>query len=233
MLAYEAALTRELPVPSSVSLPPTATSTSPDPSSTPSSGSASQPRRKAFFNTGAHFLWIAERTRQLSGAHVEMQAEELVRVLDVVNPDKESGRATLITRYGARMIDDHLPSHIRAVKESGHPVAWICDPMHGNTQTSVTGLKTRHFSNIISELTASLRIHTTCGSRLGGVNLEFTGEVNEEGYPVTECLGGSMESFCDPRLNFEQSLVQRGGDAVEPGTSNGLYQEFKSQGPKV
>ncbi|KAF8957615.1 DAHP synthetase [Flammula alnicola] len=254
MLAYEAALTRELPVPSS-------------------------PRRKAFYNTGAHFLWIGDRTRQLTGAHVEyfrgirnpigikvgpsMQAEELVRVLDVVNPDKESGRVTLITRYGARMIDDHLPSHIRAVKESGHPVAWICDPMHGNTQTSTTGLKTRHFNNIISELTASLHIHTTCGSRLGGVSLEFTGELNEEGYSVTECLGGSMElseeelglryqSFCDPRLNFEQSLdiaflmsnhfkeerrgcgrAQRGGDTAGPGTSDGLYQEFKSQGPKV
>ncbi|KJA16400.1 hypothetical protein HYPSUDRAFT_171526 [Hypholoma sublateritium FD-334 SS-4] len=205
MLGYETALTRELPVPAV----------------------------KAFYNTGAHFLWIGDRTRQLTGAHVEyfrgirnpigikvgptMESAELVRVLDVVNPDRESGRITLITRYGAPKIDDHLPAHIHAVKESGHPVAWICDPMHGNTQTSASGLKTRHFNNIISEITSSLRIHTACGSQLNGVSLEFTGELNEEGYSVTECLGGSMElseeelelryqSFCDPRLNFEQSL---------------------------
>lgn len=114
-------------------------------------------------------------------------------------------------------IDDHLAGHIGAVQSSGHPVAWICDPMHGNTLTSSTGHKTRHFSTIIDELTACLRIHASCNSRLGGVSLEFTGELNEEGFSVTECLGGSMElseeqlglryqSFCDPRLNFEQSL---------------------------
>jgi 3-deoxy-7-phosphoheptulonate synthase len=146
-----------------------------------------------------------------------MQDEEVVRVLDVVNPDKEPGRVTLITRYGASKIEKHLAGHIAAVKNSGHPVVWICDPMHGNTQTSTSGLKTRDFNNIISELTACLRIHTESGSRLGGVSLEFTGELNEEGFSVTECLGGSMElkedelglryqSFCDPRLNFEQSL---------------------------
>jgi len=112
---------------------------------------------------------------------------------------------------------DHLPGHIRAVQASGHPVTWVCDPMHGNTLTSATGLKTRHFSTIISELTSCIHIHTTCGSRLGGISLEFTGELNEEGFSVTECVGGSMElgedelglryqSFCDPRLNFEQSL---------------------------
>jgi len=180
-----------------------------------------------------------------------MLDEELVRLLDVVNPDKELGRVTLITRYGARKIDDHLPGHIGAVKRSGHPVAWICDPMHGNTQTSSAGLKTRHFNNIISELTSSLRIHAACDSRLGGVSLEFTGELNEEGFSVTECVGGSMEldegelglryqSFCDPRLNFEQSLdiaflmsnhfkKERKGVAVDANKASGdiLYQEFK------
>ncbi|KAF9553654.1 DAHP synthetase [Agrocybe pediades] len=236
MLAYESALTRELPVPSSV----------------------------AHYNTGAHFLWIGDRTRQLTGAHVEyfrgirnpigikvgptMQPEELVRVLEIVNPEKEMGRVTLITRYGASKIDAHLPAHIRVVQKSGHPVAWICDPMHGNTQTSSSGLKTRHFNNIIAEITASLRIHTECDSRLNGVSLEFTGELNEEGYSVTECLGGSMElaeeelglryqSFCDPRLNFEQSLdiaflmsnhfkKERRG-TTQSSVIDALYQEFK------
>ncbi|KAF9521790.1 DAHP synthetase [Crepidotus variabilis] len=213
MLPYEETLTRELPI--------------------PSANQSSSETSKAHYNTGAHFLWVGDRTRQLDGAHVEyfrgirnpigikvgptMGVDEVVRVLDVVNPDKELGRVTLITRYGAKKIEEHLPGHIRTVQASGHPVAWICDPMHGNTQTSSSGLKTRHFNNIISELTACLRIHTECGSRLGGVSLEFTGELSEDGFSVTECLGGSMElkeeelglryqSFCDPRLNFEQSL---------------------------
>ncbi|KDR67186.1 hypothetical protein GALMADRAFT_130501 [Galerina marginata CBS 339.88] len=253
MLAYESALTRELPVPTAA-LP------------TAASAPGSAEPVKAHYNTGAHFLWIGDRTRQLTGAHVEyfrgirnpigmkvgpsMQSEELVRLLDIVNPDKESGRITLITRYGALKIDDHLPGHIRAVQQSRHPVAWICDPMHGNTQTSASGLKTRHFNNIIAEITSSLRIHSACASQLGGVSLEFTGELNEEGYSVTECLGGSMElteeelglryqSFCDPRLNFEQSLdiaflmsnhfkkERRGSAEAHAGAGDALYQEFK------
>lgn len=145
----------------------------------------------------------------------------------VVNPDKEKGRVTLITRYGAAkvcpgytlcisvthffQIDAHLSSHIIAVQSSKHPVAWICDPMHGkyvsymyppknacsnpytSTQTSASGLKTRQFSDIISELTSCLHIHAATHSVLNGVSLEFTGELNEEGFSVTECLGGSME----------------------------------------
>ncbi|PBK64924.1 DAHP synthetase [Armillaria solidipes] len=191
------------------------------------------PLGSGHYNTSAHFLWIGDRTRQLDGAHVEyfrgirnpigikvgpsMADDELAKLLDVVNPSKEPGRITLISRYGAEKIDAHLPSHIEAVKRSGHPVVWICDPMHGNTLTSSTGYKTRHFSAIIGEITSCLRIHTSSGSRLGGISLEFTGELNDEGFSVTECLGGSMElseeqlglryqSFCDPRLNFEQSL---------------------------
>ncbi|KAF7437158.1 hypothetical protein PC9H_003994 [Pleurotus ostreatus] len=212
MLDYEQALTREFPLPPSL---------------------ATKDKKKGYYNAGAHFLWIGDRTRQLTGAHVEyfrgirnpigikvgpsMVKDELVRLLDIVNPDKESGRVTLITRYGATKIDDHLAGHIQTVQDSGHPVIWICDPMHGNTLTSSTGLKTRNFGTIISELTSCLRIHAECNSRLGGVSLEFTGELNDEGFSVTECLGGSMElseeqlglryqSFCDPRLNFEQSL---------------------------
>ncbi|KAK0505613.1 DAHP synthetase [Armillaria luteobubalina] len=191
------------------------------------------PSGSGHYNTSAHFLWIGDRTRQLDGAHVEyfrgirnpigikvgpsMVDDELAKLLDVVNPLKEPGRVTLISRYGAAKIDAHLPGHIEAVKRSGHPVVWICDPMHGNTLTSSTGYKTRHFSAIIGEITSCLRIHTSNGSRLGGISLEFTGELNDEGFSVTECLGGSMElseeqlglryqSFCDPRLNFEQSL---------------------------
>ncbi|KAJ7733008.1 DAHP synthetase [Mycena metata] len=223
MLEYEQALTREFPLPSS--LQPKATA-SPAPNNEPH-------KPKAFYNTSAHFLWIGDRTRQLTGAHVEyfrgirnpigikvgpsMATDELVRLLDIVNPLKEAGRVTLITRYGAGKIDDHLASHIAAVQKSTHPVIWICDPMHGNTHTSSSGLKTRNFGTIISELTSCLKIHAACNSRLGGVSLEFTGELNEEGFSVTECVGGSMElseeelglryqSFCDPRLNFEQSL---------------------------
>jgi len=218
MLAYEETLTRELPVPDAVSISPSLHATE---------------SRKAYYNTSAHFLWIGDRTRQLTGAHVEyfrgirnpigikvgptMAVDEVVRLLDIVNPEKEVGRVTLITRFGAEKIVAHLPCHIDAVKHSGHPVAWVCDPMHGNTQTSSSGLKTRHFNRIVSELTSSLRIHNECNSRLAGVSLEFTGELSEDGFSVTECLGGSMglseedlglryQSFCDPRLNFEQSL---------------------------
>ncbi|KAG9308893.1 DAHP synthetase [Chiua virens] len=212
MLDYEQALTREFPLEESLS---------------------GKSQESGHYNTSAHFLWIGDRTRQLDGAHVEyfrgirnpigikvgptLGNEELVQLLEVINPDKEPGRVTLITRYGATKIDNHLSGHIRAVQVSGHPVAWVCDPMHGNTLTSGTGLKTRHFATIIGELTSCIKIHTACGSRLGGVSLEFTGELNDEGFSVTECLGGSMElseeelglryqSFCDPRLNFEQSL---------------------------
>ncbi|KAH9939292.1 DAHP synthetase [Epithele typhae] len=216
MLDFEEAMTREFAIPSSLG------SFDPD-------GQAA----RAHYNTSAHFLWIGDRTRQLDGAHVEyfrgirnpigvkvgptMKADELVRMLDIVNPDRESGKVTLITRYGAGKVEEHLPGHIRAVQESGHPVIWICDPMHGNTLTSSSGLKTRTFGTIISELTACLRVHAECGSNLNGVSLEFTGELAEDGFSVTECMGGSMglledelplryQSFCDPRLNFEQSL---------------------------
>ncbi|KIK62837.1 hypothetical protein GYMLUDRAFT_990351 [Collybiopsis luxurians FD-317 M1] len=212
MLEYEQALTRECPVPKSVS---------------------TAPNQKGYYNTSAHFLWIGDRTRQIDGGHVEyfrgirnpigikvgpsMKSDELIRLLDIVNPDKISGRVTLISRYGAGKVENYLPDHIKVVKASGHPVIWVCDPMHGNTLTSSTGLKTRHFRTIINELTSCIRIHSECDSRLGGVSLEFTGELNDEGFSVTECLGGSMElseeqlglryqSFCDPRLNFEQSL---------------------------
>ncbi|KZT06458.1 DAHP synthetase [Laetiporus sulphureus 93-53] len=221
LLDFEEAMTREFPIPSSLS-------------STLHDDTPSEPLPpNVYYNTSAHFLWIGDRTRQLNGAHVEyfrgirnpigikvgpsMAAGELVRLLDIVNPNREAGKVTLITRYGAAKIESHLAGHIKAVQQCGHLVAWICDPMHGNTLTSSSGLKTRNFGTIISELTACMRIHAECDSRMNGVSLEFTGELSEDGFSVTECLGGSMElseeqlglryqSFCDPRLNFEQSL---------------------------
>ncbi|KAF2751958.1 phospho-2-dehydro-3-deoxyheptonate aldolase-like protein [Sporormia fimetaria CBS 119925] len=182
---------------------------------------------KGWYNTSAHFLWIGDRTRQLDGAHVEyfrgienpigikigpsMQCDELVRLLDIVNPTKEVGKVTLITRYGAEKVESMLGAHIEAVKGSGHVVVWQCDPMHGNTRSTASGIKTREFSSIFSELSSALKIHKQHGSFLGGMHLELTGEA------VTECTGGSVElgdedlslnytSYCDPRLNEKQAL---------------------------
>ncbi|GAA5951801.1 hypothetical protein JCM8115_005244 [Rhodotorula mucilaginosa] len=214
MLEYESALTRELPVPAFA---------------------AARPGEKGFYCTSAHFVWIGDRTRALDGAHVEffrglrnpvgikvgptMDADELVRLLGIVDPNKEPGRVTLISRYGADKVDEKLPAHIKAVQASGHQVVFAADPMHGNTKTSAAhaGVKTRHMHDIVYEISANMRIHAQMGSRLGGVHLELTGDMTKDGQSVTECLGGSMqleeehlglrfESFCDPRLNFEQSL---------------------------
>ncbi|KAL4887969.1 DAHP synthetase [Aspergillus ambiguus] len=213
-LEYEQSLTRLLKTPS-----PTRPS-DPTPSST-------QPPRASYFATSAHFLWIGDRTRQLDGAHVEffrgianpigikigpsMAPDELVRILDVVNPSREIGKVTLISRYGAKKIAAHLPAQIAAVQASGHIPVWQCDPMHGNTQSTPTGVKTRHFSDILSELHQALEIHRAAGSFLGGMHLELTGEA------VTECVGGAgglteeglserYTTFCDPRLNEKQAL---------------------------
>lgn len=205
-LEYEQSLTRLLKTPSDTTTHPPATN---------------------YYATSAHFLWIGDRTRQLDGAHIEffrgianpigikigpsMAPDELVRILDVVNPAREIGKVTLISRYGAKKIADHLPAHIAAVQASGHIPVWQCDPMHGNTQSTPTGVKTRHFSDILSELHQALEIHRAAGSFLGGMHLELTGEA------VTECVGGAAglteeglgeryTTFCDPRLNEKQAL---------------------------
>jgi 3-deoxy-7-phosphoheptulonate synthase len=179
-----------------------------------------------WYNTSAHFIWIGDRTRQPTGAHVEffrgvanpigikvgpsMKTEELVELLHVVDPYFEPGRVTLITRYGAEKIRELLPHQIRAVQESGHKVVWISDPCHGNTKLSpVTRLKTRYFDDIIAEIRYALQIHKEAGSRLNGLHLELTGDA------VTECIGGSQvlededlvlryDTFCDPRLSLSQ-----------------------------
>ncbi|KAI8999502.1 DAHP synthetase [Gaertneriomyces semiglobifer] len=180
-----------------------------------------------YYNLGAHFLWIGDRTRQLDGGHVEyfrglvnpigikvgpsMKPEELAPLLDIVDPNHEPGKVTLITRYGHDKIATYLPGHIKAVQATGHKVVWCCDPMHGNTETTSTGVKTRRFDHIAQELSKAFRIHKECNSRLGGVHFELTGDA------VTETIGGSMnlleadlgrnyQTFCDPRLNYEQSL---------------------------
>lgn len=180
-----------------------------------------------FYNLGAHFLWIGDRTRQLNGAHVEyfkgianpigikvgpsMKTEELVQLVQVLNPKHEPGRLTIITRYGAAQVRQMLPAHIQAVKTTGIPVVWCCDPCHGNGRVTESGVKTRRFEDIVEEIVATFEVHRANGSTLGGLHLELTGE------DVTECVGGSAEldeshlsrkyeTFCDPRLNYTQSL---------------------------
>ncbi|KAI3322759.1 phospho-2-dehydro-3-deoxyheptonate aldolase-like protein [Xylariaceae sp. AK1471] len=190
--------------------------------------STSEPRRQ-YYDTSAHFLWIGDRTRQIDHAHVEFfrgvanpigvkvgpttPTSDLLELLRTLNPSLEPGKITLITRYGASKVRDLLPSHIRAVEGSEYKglVIWQCDPMHGNTRSTGSGIKTRRFDDVFSELQETLAIHKDEGSYLGGVHLELTGDA------VTECLGGSegldeddlstnYTSFCDPRLNERQAL---------------------------
>ena len=182
---------------------------------------------KKWYNCSAHFLWIGDRTRQPEGAHVELlsgvdnpigikvgpsiNVEELLSLCEKLNPKNKWGRLTLITRMGAETIRNKLPSLVRAVKESGQKVLWVCDPMHGNTYKSKTGLKTRNFDTILEELEHFFAIHRAENTIPGGVHFELTGE------NVTECVGGARkisdgdlkskyETACDPRLNNEQSL---------------------------
>jgi 3-deoxy-7-phosphoheptulonate synthase len=184
-------------------------------------------RRGRWYNLTTHFPWIGMRTAAVDGAHVEyfrgianpigiklgpgMTDEWLQRLIAILNPNNEPGRLTLIHRFGANAIEENLPKLIRAVRETGSPVLWVCDPMHGNTESTADGTKTRRFDNIIAELEAAFRVHQAQGSHLGGVHLELTGE------NVTECTGGARgltdgdlarayKSTVDPRLNYEQAM---------------------------
>ena len=141
-----------------------------------------------------------------------MTREWIQDLVQPLNPDNEPGRLTLIHRFGAKAIEDHLPALISAVRELGSPVLWVCDPMHGNTESTADGTKTRRFDNIVSELESAFRVHQSMGSDLGGVHLELTGE------NVTECTGGARgltdgdlarayKSTVDPRLNYEQAMA--------------------------
>ena len=140
-----------------------------------------------------------------------MTTQWLQGIIAALNPNNELGRLTLIHRFGAKSVEEHLPDMIRAVKEVGSPVLWVCDPMHGNTETTSDGTKTRRFENIVAELESSFKVHAAMGSHLGGVHLELTGE------NVTECTGGARgltdadlarayKSTVDPRLNYEQAM---------------------------
>ena len=180
-----------------------------------------------WYATSGHFIWIGDRTRQLDHAHVEyfrgirnpiglkcgrsLKPDELLKLVDVLNPDNEPGRLTLITRFGADKVADHLPPLIRIVRREGRNVVWSCDPMHGNTITSTTGYKTRPFDRVLSEVKSFFAIHAAEGTYPGGVHLEMTGK------DVTECIGGARaitdehlndryHTVCDPRLNAEQSI---------------------------
>jgi 3-deoxy-7-phosphoheptulonate synthase len=180
-----------------------------------------------WYDCSAHMLWIGERTRQLDGAHVHFLSgvgnpigckigptvtpDEVIALCEALNPGRIPGRLTLITRMGADTIGSALPPLLTAVRDSGHPVAWACDPMHGNTFTAPSGRKTRHFDAVLAEIAGFFAAHRSVGTWPGGVHIELTGD------DVTECLGGAeeildadlgtrYETMCDPRLNARQSL---------------------------
>jgi len=180
-----------------------------------------------WYDCSAHMLWIGERTRQLDGAHIEFlrgvgnpvgckvgpttTPEFIIELCQALNPAQIPGRLTLISRMGADQVEDKLRPLLKAVRASGHPVVWACDPMHGNTFTSIGGRKTRHFDDIVKEIAGFVRAHRAEGTWPGGIHIELTGDA------VTECLGGTddlsdadlddrYQTVCDPRLNGRQSL---------------------------
>ncbi|MBO0985378.1 class II 3-deoxy-7-phosphoheptulonate synthase [Rathayibacter sp. SD072] len=179
------------------------------------------------YNTSSHFIWIGERTRELDGAHVDFLSrvrnpigvklgsstspETMLELIDKLDPDREPGRLTFITRMGAGKIRDALPPLLEAVKASDALPLWVTDPMHGNGLTTPTGYKTRRFDDVVDEVKGFFEAHRAAGTHPGGIHVELTGD------DVTECLGGSeqideatlatrYESVCDPRLNHMQSL---------------------------
>jgi 3-deoxy-7-phosphoheptulonate synthase len=185
------------------------------------------PRQTGWFDLTTHFPWIGMRTADVDGAHVEYfrgirnpigikigpgaSTGQLQSLLKILNPRSEAGRIVLIHRMGASQIETKLPALIRAAQDSDSPVLWVCDPMHGNTETTASGIKTRRFRNIILETETAIELHHQHDSHLGGVHLELTGE------DVTECTGGARnldegdlnrayKSIVDPRLNYEQAL---------------------------
>ncbi len=180
-----------------------------------------------WYDCSAHFVWIGERTRQLDHAHIEffkgiknpigvkigpgMDPDEIIRLIDALNPDNIPGRLTLITRMGADVLPEKLPALVRKVQQEGRKVIWSSDPMHGNTEKASSGYKTRSFDNIMREISQFFAVHKAEGSYAGGVHLEMTGQ------HVTECTGGAYglsdddlaqryKTQCDPRLNADQVL---------------------------
>jgi len=180
-----------------------------------------------WYATSAHMLWVGDRTRQPDGAHIEflrgvknpigikcgptLGADELLNLIKILNPENEPGRLTLICRYGADKVGEHLPALIQAVEREGAKVVWSCDPMHGNTVKTDTGFKTRPFERVLKEVENFFVVHRTEGTHAGGVHFEMTGK------DVTECIGGAQaitaenlsdryHTHCDPRLNASQAL---------------------------
>ena len=180
-----------------------------------------------WYDVSAHMLWVGDRTRQFDGAHIEfvkgicnpigikigpsINIEELLKIIDIINPNNTAGRISLICRMGADKIMTKLPNVLKSVKKEGKKVVWTCDPMHGNTIKSKSGYKTRPLTSIISEIQQFFQIHRSIGTYAGGVHLEMTGQ------DVTECIGGLQKitdsdlknryhTYCDPRLNASQSL---------------------------
>ena len=184
-------------------------------------------RTGELYDVSGHFLWVGERTRQLDGAHMHFAAsirnpvgmkvgptaspEDVLEAVERLNPDRIPGRLSLITRMGAGTVRDALPAIVQKVEASGHPVVWVCDPMHGNTREASSGHKTRSFDDVIAEVEGFFDVHRRVGTIPGGIHVELTGD------DVTECVGGThgvaedglgvrYETACDPRLNREQSL---------------------------
>ena len=182
---------------------------------------------KKFYDLSAHMLWIGDRTRNPAEAHVEFMRgisnpiafkvgpsitkDDLLKLLEVLNPNNEAGRITLISRMGATKVEQFLPPLVEAVRDAGHSVVWSCDPMHGNTIKSSNGYKTRKFDDILSEIKSFFKVHKAAGTYAGGIHFEMTGQ------DVTECLGGNQQitelnlkdryhTHCDPRLNSSQSV---------------------------
>ena len=187
----------------------------------------SVPRRSGWWNLGTHMPWLGVRTGEPDGGHVEYlrgirnpigikvgpssDLNKLVKVLDILDPDDQPGKITLIHRFGASNVSSGLPPLIDRIKDTGRTVLFSCDPMHGNTRRTASGIKTRGFEDILAELEHSIEIHHQCNSHVGGVHFELTGE------NVTECTGGARgltdddlrdgyRSLVDPRLNYEQAL---------------------------
>jgi 3-deoxy-7-phosphoheptulonate synthase len=185
------------------------------------------PRREGWYDLTTHFPWIGERTRALEGAHVEFfrgvenpvaiklgpnaTADQVLRLIDVLNPANAPGKLSLVTRMGASRVGDLLPGLVDVIKRAGRTVLWVCDPMHGNTRAAPSGVKTRDFNDILREIETTFDVHDACGTYLGGVHFELTGE------DVTECVGGAAglttedlernyATACDPRLNYWQAL---------------------------